>query len=120
MGKPPRPADESTRIGRPRVYETAAEKLDAFRQRQASAGYLRREVLVTEEVAERMADLAREHGVSAGDVGSAMIEFGLEHYGAEGGARTSRVAAAAVAAQAPPVHEDPIRAFFRRRKGDPP
>ncbi|CAN5192584.1 hypothetical protein BH10PSE17_BH10PSE17_18830 [soil metagenome] len=149
MGKPPRQPDEGTRIGRPRVYDSAADKLDAFRQRQASAGYLRREVLVTEEVAERLAELARQHGVSAGDVGSAMVEFGLEHYDAQGALASAEAAVqppapvpmasaaagsampkrAAMAMSAPvespppvqaasaPPREDPIRAFFKRRKG---
>lgn len=71
---------ERTTLGRPRRYGTNAEKIDAFRSRQESAGYLRREVLVTRATAERLNGLASTHGVSSLDVGSALLELGLAEF----------------------------------------
>lgn len=45
--------------GRPRMYESTSEKVEAFRKRQESAGFLRKEVLVTKETAEQLASLAK-------------------------------------------------------------
>jgi hypothetical protein len=61
---------------------SSSEKTEAFRQRLASGGYLRREVLVTQAVAQRVADLAKEHKVSTVDVTSALLEQGLARFDA--------------------------------------
>lgn len=66
--------------GRPRKYESAAEKVDAFRQRLQSAGYLRKEVLVTQATWERVQALAQAQGVGVVDVASGLLEHGLRHY----------------------------------------
>jgi hypothetical protein len=87
MSKKPS-SPQPTRIGRPRLYDTPAEKLEAFRQRQQSAGYLRREVLVTEEVALQLSRLAKQNGVSVTDVASGMLEYGLERYDEAPGSST--------------------------------
>lgn len=66
--------------GRPRKYESAAEKVDAFRQRLQSAGYLRKEVLVTQSTWEQVQALAQAQGVGVVDVASGLLEHGLRHY----------------------------------------
>lgn len=63
--------------GRPRLYASAAEKVDAFRQRQGTAGYLRKEILVTRETWDQVSGLALAHQVSASDVASGLLEHGL-------------------------------------------
>jgi len=66
--------------GRPRKYESAAQKVDAFRQRLQSAGYLRKEVLVTQATWEQVQALAQAQGVGVVDVASGLLEYGLRHY----------------------------------------
>jgi hypothetical protein len=66
--------------GRPRLYETSSAKVEAFRARQESAGYSRKEVLVTKVTADQLQALAKTHGVSATDVASALLEHGLAQY----------------------------------------
>lgn len=135
MAKPPRPPEAEPTRGRPRLYDSDAEKLTAFRQRLQSAGYLRREVLVTERVAQELARLARDYGVSTGDAASALLEFGLERFVAEmpeapKAAPPDNPFGGHVAQEAPAVppvpapraaaasSADPITTFFKRRRGD--
>lgn len=66
--------------GRPRIYESSAEKVEAFRQRLQSAGFMRKEVLVTEETWDQVQALAKEQGASAVDVASGLLEHGLATY----------------------------------------
>lgn len=66
--------------GRPRLYESSSEKVEAFRKRQESAGFSRKEVLVTQETADQLGALAKTHGVSTTDVASALLEHGLIQY----------------------------------------
>lgn len=75
--------------GRPRLYETSSAKVEAFRARQESAGYSRKEVLVTKETADQLQALAKTHGVSATDVASALLEHGLTQYQATASASAS-------------------------------
>jgi hypothetical protein len=63
--------------GRPRMYDSASIKLEAFRQRQESAGYLRKEVLVTKETWAQVVALAAEHEVATVDAASGLLEHGL-------------------------------------------
>jgi len=70
----------TARIGRPRQYESDAEKVGAFRIRQESAGYLRREVLVTRDTSGQLTNLAGELGTSVLDVASGLLELGLTRY----------------------------------------
>lgn len=63
--------------GRPRLYDSTSEKVDAFRKRQEASGYLRKEVLVTLDTWDRVSDLAKQHGVSASDAASGLLENGL-------------------------------------------
>jgi hypothetical protein len=114
--------------GRPRLYETASEKVGAFRRRQASAGYLRKEVLITRETAERLAELAVENEVSALDVASALLEHGLSTYddrssydepsGPQAPPAVAWAPTLEVAAEPPraAAEVDPIRRFFEKRK----
>ena len=73
-------SDNKKTPGRPRQYEDTATKMSMFRARQAASGYLRREVLMTEETAVRVKALAEAHQVSATDVASALLEYGLAQY----------------------------------------
>lgn len=75
--------DDKRNPGRPRLYENSSAKLSAFRKRQETAGYLRKEVLVTPETTDKLALLAKTHNVSALDVASALLEHGLSRYEAE-------------------------------------
>lgn len=75
--------------GRPRLYETASAKVDAFRKRQESSGYLRKEILVTARTWERLSALAIGHGVGVADAASGLLEFGLDAYSLECGEATS-------------------------------
>ena len=63
--------------GRPRIYDSASIKLEAFRQRQESAGYLRKEILVTKETWAKVVALAAEHEVATVDAASGLLEHGL-------------------------------------------
>ncbi len=66
--------------GRPRIYESSTEKVEAFRRRLQSAGFMRKEVLVTAETWDQVQALAKEHGFSAVDVASGLLEHGLANY----------------------------------------
>ena len=126
--------DTRSSVGRPRLYESAAEKVDAFRSRQKAMGYLRREVLVTRETTEQVAALASQHGVAAIDVNSALLEYGLQCYQAQAedpaplvsAMRASLMHSAEPSMSVGAVHssagntpENPITAFFQKRKGAP-
>lgn len=111
-------------LGRPRIYDDSAEKMAAFRARQSSAGYLRRELLLSPENAELVKEIAARQAVSVIDVVSALFEEGLAQYQAEprscamsleGSMTSCSVAAAVKPTPAVPV-TDPITQFFNRRK----
>lgn len=137
-------SSSSSSVGRPRLYASSAEKLGAHRQRLASAGYSRKEVLVTDQTWEQVQALARSHGVGAVDVASGLLEFGLAQI-AQGGYDKLAVASSQGAAtltradlssafaasaslssssaqsnaQAQSTPENnPITDFFKRRKGE--
>lgn len=78
--------------GRPRLYSTASDKVDAFRRRQESAGYQRKEILVTKETWEQLSVLALAHGVSVADAASGLLEYGLETYANRQGSRVPSAA----------------------------
>lgn len=60
------------------MYDSASIKLEAFRQRQESAGYLRKEVLVRRETWAQVVALAAEHAVATVDAASGLLEHGLK------------------------------------------
>ena len=66
--------------GRPRLYDSTSDKVDAFRKRQEASGYLRKEVLVTVETWDRVIKLSKLHGVSASDAASGLLENGLQSF----------------------------------------
>lgn len=68
-------------IGRPKIYGSTSEKLQAFRQRQEACGYARKEVLMSQETFTEVKRLAQENSVSATDVSSALLELGLKAFG---------------------------------------
>ena len=116
----------SSSVGRPRLYGDSSQKMAAFRDRQASSGYLRRELLLSPEAAESVKTIAASQGVSAIDVTSALFEMGLAQYRAAGyqssgsrglGAVSASLQGAATPTLAAPVAPvDPINLFFNRRK----
>lgn len=115
---------DTTKTGRPRLYESNSAKVSAFRTRLDQAGYLRKEVLVTASTAEQVQRLAAQHQVRPVDVYSALLEWGLNQYvpptpavaggcaGALGGAPLS---ATSLSPSAPP-EDNPIARFFQQRK----
>lgn len=118
--------------GRPRQYESTSMKVEAYRKRLESAGYLRKELLVTQETAAMLQWLAEKQGVSMADVAGALLEYGLERYKGE------HLAGKALAEEDPTgnwdqdagvpaplgtlqqdalLANDPVQAFVARRKG---
>ena len=72
--------EKSSTVGRPRLYTSSSEKVSAFRNRQLSEGYVRKEILVDKKTWEVVSLLAHEHGVSASDAGAGLLEYGLEQF----------------------------------------
>lgn len=73
-------SEENSSVGRPRIYATSSEKVSAFRSRQLSEGYVRKEILVDAKTWEAVSQLAREHKVSASDAGAGLLEYGLAQF----------------------------------------
>lgn len=88
--------DKQRQPGRPRLYDTTSAKVEAFRKRQESAGFLRKEVLVTKDTADQLAALAKTHRVSVTDVASALLEHGLAGYQQELNTAIQNIASAGV------------------------
>lgn len=103
--------------GRPRLYDSTSEKVDAFRKRQEASGYLRKEVLVTTETWEQVVELAKQHGVSASDAASGLLENGLKVFAAppfELPAFSRKAPASPAVSKA--TASNPIQDFFEKRK----
>lgn len=69
-----------SKSSRARLYSSSSEKVSAFRERNKEAGLLRKEVLVTTETGQRLADIAKQQGTSVTNVASGLLEMGLAHY----------------------------------------
>lgn len=95
-------------VGRPKLYESSSEKLEAFRRRLESAGLMRKEVLVTQETWDLITALAKESGVSVSNAASGLLEEGAKAYAA----KRAKVSAKA-SAKAPP---NPIENFLNKRR----
>lgn len=117
---------EKKQIGRPKLYDSSSDKLEAFRKRLESAGYMRKELLVTQETWDQVTTLAKENGVSASDAASGLLELGVRAFNAKNSTpavalKTKQVDAAA-ATEMPsfkrkaPVNTNPIADFFAKRK----
>ena len=100
-------------------------KVEAYRKRQEAAGYVRKEVLVTQESAALLQWLAELQGVSSTDVAGALLEYGLTRYRQD----TAEPGSSELPSHSPPcdqprraeaVETDPIQAFVARRKLPPP
>lgn len=107
--------------GRPRLYDSTSDKVEAFRKRQEASGYLRKEVLVTVDTWERVTELAKLHGVSASDAASGLLENGLQSFiepkdpmpsDTPSYSRKMPASAAPTIAELP----NPIQDFFAKRK----
>jgi len=117
---------EKNQIGRPKLYDTSSDKVEAFRKRLESAGYMRKELLVTQETWDQVTTLAKENGVSASDAASGLLEFGLGAFKSKSpkpavssnikAAETTPVFEAPSYKRKAPVAANPIADFFAKRK----
>lgn len=117
---------EKKQVGRPKLYDTSSDKVDAFRKRLESAGYMRKEILVTEETWDQVANLAKENGVSASDAASGLLEHGVRAFKAKSPMsavsfsrkqqETDLVAEAPSFKRKALVNTNPIAEFFAKRK----
>lgn len=109
------------------MYDSPSDKLGAFRKRLESAGFMRKELLVTKETWEQVNDLAVANGVSASDAASGLLEFGIRSFKAKAVQRslppTSLLKDLVASMQTAPVAKrrikpavNPIADFFVRRK----
>ena len=71
---------EKKQVGRPKMYDSASDKLEAFRKRLESAGFMRKEVLVTKETWDLVTALAKENCVSVSDAASGLLEYGTRAF----------------------------------------
>ena len=99
-------------------------KVEAYRKRQESAGYVRKEVLVTQESAALLQWLAEVQGVSSTDVAGALLEYGLKQYRQNTAESSSSELPGSTQPTGEPRCEtaealDPIQAFVARRKLPP-
>jgi hypothetical protein len=62
------------------VYDKPSQKIEAFRKRLETAGFLRKEVLVQKKVWLVIQDIAKRKGVSTVDAASGLLEHGLTTY----------------------------------------
>jgi len=113
--------------GRPKMYDSPSDKLGAFRKRLESAGFMRKELLVTKETWEQVSELAAENGVSASDAASGLLEFGIRAFKAKAAQRSLPPASAfrdmVASIESPPVGKprlkpavNPIADFFVKRR----
>jgi hypothetical protein len=117
---------EKKQPGRPKLYDSASDKLEAFRKRLESAGYMRKELLVTQETWDQVTTLAKESGVSASDAASGLLELGVRAFNAKKSAPAVSLKTKQVDAADPtempsfkrkaPVNTNPIVEFFAKRK----
>ena len=117
---------EKKQIGRPKLYDTSSDKVEAFRKRLESAGYMRKELLVTQETWDQVTALAKENGVSASDAASGLLELGVrafnEKHPAPAVSFSRKQTGAAVVPEMPslsrkaPARTNPIAEFFAKRK----
>ena len=117
---------EKKQVGRPKLYGTSSDKVDAFRKRLESAGYMRKELLVTQETWDQVTTLAKENGVSASDAASGLLEFGIGAFKAKNpkpaesliikAPETAPVFEAPAYKRKASVSANPIAEFFAKRK----
>jgi hypothetical protein len=112
--------------GRPKLYDTSSEKLEAFRKRLESAGFMRKEILVTKETWDQVTNLAKENGASVSDAASGLLEYGVHAFSAKKAAATVMYSRKQMEPSAAPVAhgpkpqikpgKNPIADFFAKRK----
>ena len=112
--------------GRPKQYDTSSEKIEAFRKRLESAGFMRKELLVTQETWDQVTNLAKENGVSASDAASGLLELGVRAFNAKNLTPAVSLKTKQMDAVDPteipsfkrkaPVNTNPIADFFAKRK----
>jgi len=115
---------EKKQVGRPKLYDSVSDKMGAFRMRLESAGFMRKEVLVTKETWEQVTALAKENGVSVTDAASGLLEFGTRAFHPKSDAaavsfiRKQDDSTPVVAAHRPRTKPsaNPIADFFAKRK----
>lgn len=112
--------------GRPKLYDTSSEKLEAFRKRLESAGFMRKEVLVTKETWDQVTSLAKENGASVSDAASGLLEYGVRAFSAKKATVSVMYSRKQVEPSVAPVAlapkpqtkpgKNPIADFFAKRK----
>ncbi|MEI8030058.1 MAG: hypothetical protein WCH35_09805 [Comamonadaceae bacterium] len=115
---------EKKQIGRPKLYDSASDKLEAFRKRLESAGYMRKEVLVTKETWEQISTLAKENSASVSDTASGLLEYGTRAFVAKKESASIAFSRKQNDAPSAPVSSNskarpganPIADFFNKRK----
>lgn len=117
---------DKKQVGRPKLYDSSSDKLEAFRKRLESAGYMRKELLVTQETWDQVTTLAKENGVSASDAASGLLELGVrafnEKHPAPAVSFSRKQRGEAADPEQPsfsrkaPANTNPIAEFFAKRK----
>ena len=115
---------EKKQPGRPKLYDSTSDKLEAFRKRLESAGFMRKEFLVTQETWDEVTALAKENGVSASDAASGLLEYGIRAFRAKQASGSVQFSRKQVAAEPVPLvakprakpGANPIAEFFAKRK----
>lgn len=117
---------EKKQVGRPKQYDTSSEKIEAFRKRLESAGFMRKELLVTQETWDQVTTLAKENGVSGSDAASGLLELGVRAFRVKNPApsvsfsiklpETVPVIEAPSFKRKAPANANPIAEFFAKRK----
>jgi hypothetical protein len=99
--------------GRPRVYDSSSAKVEAFRKRRQSAGLVRKEYLISKEVAALIQSMAELYRVSAIDIGSALLHYAVKQYQA-----TAAPHDGAQPLSAPPPLDHALQEYMERKKGN--
>ena len=115
---------EKKQVGRPKMYDSASDKLEAFRKRLESAGFMRKEVLVTKETWEQVTAMAKDNGVSVSDAASGLLEYGTRAFLSKKASASASLSLRPINLPDAPVppkpkgrpSSNPIADFFAKRK----
>jgi hypothetical protein len=110
-------------VGRPKLYDSPTEKIEAFRRRLESAGLMRKEVLVTHETWDTLMTLAKAQGVSTSDAASGLLEHAAKAYATKQAKAAPRpldpapgITSSSKPKPKPKATADPIQDFFNKRR----
>lgn len=116
---------EKKQVGRPKLYDTWSDKIEAFRKRLESPATCERAFGDARDM-DQVTTLAKENGVSVSDAASGLLEFGVHAFKAKNPKPPCVVAESSrrrrIIAEAPAfkrktiVSANPIAEFFAKRK----